>query len=99
MHFPDLLAIREDGARVAFELELSVKGRRRLEGILLGYATEPRLARVVYVTDSRRVATVLEELVRNLRLTGRVEVRYFAVSAPGVRPMWLGSIRPREVER
>lgn len=98
VHFPDVLLVGADGSRVAFELELSVKGRRRLEDILLGYAGEPRLERVMYVTDSRQVAAVLNDLVERMLLAERVEVRYFQGSAAGPRPIWWRSLTDREVE-
>ncbi len=51
LHYPDLLVELESGHRVAFELELTSKSRRRLEGILEGYAGDPRIDAVVYLVD------------------------------------------------
>jgi hypothetical protein len=54
-HSPDLLIAHEDGGRTAVELELSVKGRRRLDEILLAYQLDDTINRVFYVTDQRTV--------------------------------------------
>jgi len=59
LHYPDLLLIGADGERVAIELELSSKGRRRLETILAGYGAEPRFASVLYLAER---ATILSEV-------------------------------------
>jgi hypothetical protein len=77
VHYPDLVMVRPDGGRVAIELELSVKGRRRLEAILLGYHAAPQLGAVLYLTDSRRVANVVKDTVATYGLRELVQVRYF----------------------
>jgi hypothetical protein len=51
LHYPDLLLRTADGRRVALELELSPKGRVRLETILAGYGGDPRIDGVVYLDE------------------------------------------------
>jgi hypothetical protein len=76
VHYPDLLALGCQGERVALELELSVKGRQRLEGILAGYGAQPGLSEVVYVTDRRGVARRVREAITRLGLESLVRVDY-----------------------
>lgn len=78
VHYPDVLVIERDGGRVAFELELTLKSRRRLEAILAGYREEPGVEGVVYFTDSEVIAAAVEETSRLVGLDGRVDIEYFA---------------------
>ncbi len=59
LHYPDVVVVRRDGSRVAVELELTLKSRRRLEAILAGYAAERRIAGVVYFTDREPIAAAV----------------------------------------
>jgi hypothetical protein len=74
LHYPDLLVVTETGHRVAFELELTGKGRRRRERILMGYALDRRIDAVVYLVDHAARRRALQESVRRLGLEDRVRV-------------------------
>ncbi len=60
-HYPDLLLDTGDGARIAIELELTLKSRRRLQSIVAGYGGHPGLKTVLYFTNSRAVERALRE--------------------------------------
>ena len=49
LHYPDLTVVTASGQRVAFELELQLKGAARRERILSAYAGDPRFDAVVYL--------------------------------------------------
>jgi hypothetical protein len=61
---------------VALELELTLKSRKRLEAIIGGYAADARIERVVYQTDSRKVAGALAEVSLMFGLDGHLQVHY-----------------------
>ena len=86
VHLPDVLVLDADGQGTALELELSVKSRRRLETILLGYGCSPRVTRVIYLTDRRRIAELLQTLVSAFGLDGRISVHYLCDR--GDDPQW-----------
>ena len=65
LHYPDLLLRTSDGKRIAIELELSSKGRARLEGILLGYASDRRIDGVLYLVEDRPAGRTVGETVRS----------------------------------
>ena len=75
-HYPDVSVVLEDTAHVALELELSLKGRRRLEEIVLAYSLERRLRAVVYVTNRRSVAAAVREQAAAYGAGDLVDVRY-----------------------
>lgn len=56
LHYPDLVLVDPSGHRIAIELELSSKGRARREGILAGYAADPRIDAVLYLCAEDSVA-------------------------------------------
>jgi hypothetical protein len=74
-HYPDLLLVDPNGHRVAVELELSSKGRRRIEGILAGYAADPRISAVLYLVDRPSVGRVIEASARALGIADLVHVQ------------------------
>ena len=76
-HYPDVVLVRDGGSRVAVELELTLKSRRRLEAILAGYAGELRLAHLLYFTDRLAVAQAVRDTSCLVGLDSRVEVDYF----------------------
>ena len=75
LHYPDLLLRTADGRRIALELELSPKGRARLETILTGYGADPRIDGVVYLVDKASVARSVTEAARRLGVSSRVHVQ------------------------
>jgi hypothetical protein len=85
LHYPDLLLRTADGRRVALELELSSKGRGRLEKILAGYAADPRIDGVVYLVESQAVARSVQRVARRLGISSLVHIQRVrsSVSSPG----------------
>ncbi len=75
LHYPDLLLSTADGRRIALELELSSKGRTRLEKILTGYAADPRIDGVVYLVESWAVGRSVEAAARRLGVSSRVHIQ------------------------
>jgi hypothetical protein len=88
LHYPDLLLTTTDGRRIALELELSGKGRSRLEKILAGYAAEPRIDGVVYLVEHWAVARSVEDTARRLGISSLVHVQRVksTVSSPAAVP-------------
>jgi hypothetical protein len=82
LHYPDLLLIDPDGKRIALELELTGKGRRRLEGILGAYGADERIDAVVYLVKDRRLGRSIAESARRVGISSRVFVK--PVSVAGV---------------
>jgi hypothetical protein len=74
LHYPDLVVRTTTGHRVAFELELSGKDRRRREQILAAYAADPRIDAVVYLVDGPSRRRALQESVRRVGISDRVRV-------------------------
>jgi hypothetical protein len=74
-HYPDLLLVDPKGHRVAVELELSGKDRRRLEGILGGYAADPRIDAVLYLVDKPNVGRKIQASARALGISDLVHVQ------------------------
>jgi hypothetical protein len=75
LHYPDLLLRTVDGRRVALELELSSKERRRLSKIMAGYAADPRIDGVVYLVESRTVARSVQAAARRAGISSRVRIQ------------------------
>lgn len=75
LHYPDLLLRTVAGRRIALELELSSKGRRRLERIMAGYAADPRIDAVVYLVESRTVARSVQSAARRVGISSRVHIQ------------------------
>jgi hypothetical protein len=73
-HYPDLLMVTGTGHRVAFELELTSKSRRRREDILAAYAADPRISAVVYLVDDPSVGRAITASARRLGISGLVRV-------------------------
>src|ERR1039458_1773282 len=71
------------GRRIALELELSGKGRTRLEGILAGYASDARVDAVVYLTDDLKVAHKVRGAARKLGISSLVHVQRVSFGAAG----------------
>jgi hypothetical protein len=95
LHYPDLLLHTTDGRRVALELELSSKGRARLERILSGYAADPRIDGVVYLVQNATVARSVQAAARRLGIASLVHIQRVrsTVSNPAAAPA-IGVQRP-----
>ncbi len=75
LHYPDLVLRTADGRRIALELELTRKGRARLETILAGYGSDPRFAGVVYLVQSGAVARSVTAAARRVGISALVHVQ------------------------
>jgi hypothetical protein len=75
LHYPDLLLRTADGRTVALELELSPKGRARLERILGGYGADPRIDGVLYVVQTGTVARSVQAAARRLGIASLVHIQ------------------------
>jgi hypothetical protein len=74
MHHADVIVSHPDQTRTGIELELSLKGRRRLEQIVLGYVLDDRYRRVVYLADQAQVAGALNGVVGEYGAEEKVRV-------------------------
>jgi hypothetical protein len=83
LHYPDLLLITADSRRIALELELSPKGRARLEGIMGGYAADPRIDGVVYLVESPAVARAVRAAARRVGASSLVHLQRVRSTVPG----------------
>jgi hypothetical protein len=89
LHYPDLTVVTASAQRVAFELELQLKGAARRERILSAYAGDPRFDAVVYLVATPRDRRMLEASARRAGLEGRLHVQLFRWSGgrePGMPP-------------
>lgn len=77
LHYPDLTLVTASGQRVAFELELNLKGQARRERILLAYAGDPRFDAVVYLVATQRDRRTLDASARRAGLENRLYVQVF----------------------
>jgi hypothetical protein len=77
LHYPDLLLIGPRAERVAIELELSGKGRRRLETILAGYGAEPSVAAVIYLAEKAAIRREVQSAATRLGISEVVRVQRF----------------------
>ncbi len=92
-HYPDLLLECRSGHRVAVELELTEKTRGRLEKILAGYATDPRIDAVLYLVRDAGVGQAIERTAAALGTSQTVIVQ------PARVPIALGQRSPRTRQR
>jgi hypothetical protein len=86
LHYPDLMLTDTGGRRIALELELSGKGKTRLEGILAGYGADARVDAVVYLTDDLKVAHKVRGAGRKLGISSLVHVQRVSFGAVGRPP-------------
>jgi hypothetical protein len=99
LHYPDLTIVTASGQRVAFELELQLKGATRRERILSAYAGDPRFDAVVYLVATHKDRRTLEASARRAGLEDRLYVQLFRWSGgrePGTPP---SSVRHRTAIR
>ena len=95
LHYPDLTVVTSSGRRVAFELELHLKGVGRREQILSAYACDPRFHAVVYLVRTDAERRVLERSARRVGLADRLHVQRFEWPDGRVP----GTSRERAIER
>ena len=81
VHYPDLVVHHPDGQLTGVELELSVKGRRRLEEIILAYQLDHRYRQVTYLTDQQPVAKALNTVIDGCT-NGTSRVRVLLCAGP-----------------
>ncbi len=86
LHYPDLLLTLADGRRLAIELELTRKGRARLDRIMLGYAADGRIDDVLYLVPSRAAGRPVEEAAGRAGLSGAVHIQLLAPGTPTGAP-------------
>lgn len=88
LHYPDLLLRTADGRRVALELELSSKGRGRLDKIMAGYAADPRLDAVVYLVPTASLARSVKAAARRAGISELVHIQRVrsTVHSPAAAP-------------
>lgn len=87
LHYPDLLLVDRAGRRIAVELELSSKGRRRRHQIIGGYASDRRIDAVLYLVADQRIAREVQSAAQRFGFERRVlvqPVRMGAGQVPGV---------------
>lgn len=78
LHYPDLLLSTPSGQRIAIELELTGKGRRRLERIMESYAADPRIDAVLYLVADRPLGRRVEQAARTAGIAQLVHVQALA---------------------
>jgi hypothetical protein len=86
LHYPDLMLDATTGHRVAIELELTAKGARRLDGIMLGYAAESRVDVVLYLCPTRAIGAHVAAAARRAGISDRVQVQLLAPGTPAGAP-------------
>jgi hypothetical protein len=74
LHYPDLLLITSTG-RVPIELELSCPVAERLSAIMSGYAAEPNIRSLLYMTDDQRVAQLVETVSGRLGISALIHLQ------------------------
>jgi hypothetical protein len=75
LHYPDLRLVTAAGRRVAVELELTSKGRRRRESILSAYGADPHVDTVLYLVPNRRVGGAILASARRLGIEDLIRVQ------------------------
>lgn len=85
-HYPDFALLDAGGRRrIAVEVELTSKGRRRLEQILTAYARDRHIEQVVYLTDRDGIADAVARAAAKAGAAGLLEIRRLGNEA-GLHP-------------
>lgn len=95
LHYPDLVVVTDTGHRVAFELELTLKGPRRRERILAAYAADQRIDAVIYLVDHPAHRRAMQESARRVGIADRVRIEQVTLAHRPEAP----SPGPRAVHR
>lgn len=74
LHYPDMVLVAESGHRIAFELELGGKGRRR-DAILAAYAADRRIDAVVYLVQTPQLAAAVRQSAERTGISDLVHVQ------------------------
>jgi hypothetical protein len=90
-HYPDLTLDMASGHRVAIELELTAKSSRRLNRIMIGYASDASIDSVLYLAANRSIATRVQESARRAGIPERVHVQLLAPD--GIAGAEVGRVR------
>jgi len=77
-HYPDLLMTTGTGHRVAVELELTAKSSDRLRRIMRAYASDHRVAAVLYLVPDAQGARRIETAARRAGIASLVHVQRLA---------------------
>ncbi len=77
-HYPDLLLETTAGHRIGVELELSSKGRRRLDRVMEAYASDARIDAILYLVPDRALAERIRAAAGRAGITDMVHVRRIA---------------------
>ncbi len=77
-HYPDLTLETDTGHRVAVELELTGKGRRRTEEILGGYAFDHRVDAVLYLVTRAETGQAIKRGAAAVGIADMVQVQRVA---------------------
>lgn len=77
-HYPDLLVRTADGHQIAVELELSAKSTDRLRQIMRAYASDHRIAAVLYLVPDAAGARRIETAARRAGIASLVHVQRLA---------------------
>lgn len=86
-HYADLLLDTQAGHRLAVELELSNKGRRRLDRIMEAYASDMGVDAVLYLVKDPRLGELVRAAAGRAGIADRVHVRRIAgAEIGGVAP-------------
>ena len=72
---PDAVELRQSGALVAYEVELSSKGSSRRSSVLAAYASSD-YERVVWIVPSSQLAALLRTEIADNGLSQFMEVRH-----------------------
>jgi hypothetical protein len=74
-HYPDLLLNTRGGQRIAVELELTPKSNRRLDDIMLGYASDGRIGAALYLVPDSKLADKIAAAARRAGIEDLVAIR------------------------
>lgn len=95
LHYPDLLLVDRAGRRIAVELELSSKGRRRRHQIIGGYASDRRIDAVLYLVDDQRIAREVKQAARRFGFERRLLVQPVRIGSGQVPGLGAAARRER----